>query len=113
MLASPGVKTKLADYLARTNESHRAFAARAGFPKLYPMVSLWSRGIGRPGLEAAMAIQAATGGEIPAAYWLTVEPQARPVPARKHKRRSQGSQQRGSKARHARTLRPRRGPATN
>jgi hypothetical protein len=61
--------TKLGEYLKRERLSHRAFAVRAGFPHLHPMVGLWARGKRIPGLDTAFAIERATGGKVPAAYW--------------------------------------------
>lgn len=72
MLASAAVKTKLASYLDKHSISHREFAAKAGIAHLHPMVSLWARGMGAPGLDNALAIERATDGEVPATYWGTL-----------------------------------------
>ena len=69
--------TRLGQYLQKHHLSHRAFAAQAGFPALYPMVSLWARGKARPGIDLVFRIEEATGGEVPAAYWQTVRPSGR------------------------------------
>lgn len=64
------MRTKLSDYLARTGISHRAFAEQAGIPHLHPMISQWAAAKRWPQLAAAVGIERATDGEIPAAYWL-------------------------------------------
>lgn len=63
------MRTKLSVYLARTKESHRKFAARAGIPHLHPMISQWAAGKRWPGFAAAVLMERATKGEIPADYW--------------------------------------------
>lgn len=68
--------TRLAVYLKRTGTSHRAFATRAGIPRLHPMIGLWARGVRLPGLVAAHKIEAATDGEIPASYWVRLKVRA-------------------------------------
>ena len=72
------MSTRLKTYLKKHKLTHRAFAAQAGFPALHPMVSLWARGLRRPGGWNAIRIEKATGGKIPASYWLTVEPSTAP-----------------------------------
>lgn len=71
------MRTKLAAYLSRKDESHRAFADRAGIPHLHPMISQWASGKRFPGLEAALAIETATEGEVPARYWLKLSKSVR------------------------------------
>lgn len=65
-----GVRTKLHHYLTARHESHRAFAERAGIGYLHPMVSQWASAKVFPGLAPALAIEKATGGEVPASYWV-------------------------------------------
>jgi DNA-binding transcriptional regulator YdaS (Cro superfamily) len=67
------VRTKLSVYLARHKMSHRAFADKAGIPHLHPMISQWAAARRWPGLAAAVGIERATGGEIPASYWLDLK----------------------------------------
>ena len=69
MLALRAVRTKLAVYLSRTPITHRALAAKAGIPHLHPMISQWAAGKRWPGLEAAVGLERATGGAVPASYW--------------------------------------------
>lgn len=69
----PKAPTKLAAYLAKKKESHRAFAARAGFAHLHPMVGLWARGVRFPDVEHAFAIESATVGEVPASHWAALK----------------------------------------
>lgn len=69
MLASRLVRTRLATYLDRSKLSHRAFAEKAGIPHLHPMISQWAAGKRWPGLDAAVAIEEATDGAVPASYW--------------------------------------------
>lgn len=81
------MRTKLSRYLSRTKESHRAFASRAGIPHLHPMISQWAAAKRWPGLEAAVGMERATEGEVPAAYWTDLKRRtenraARTVPAR-------------------------------
>ena len=63
------MRTKLAAYLDRTKISHRALAAKAGIPHLHPMISQWASAKRLPGLDAAVGLEEATGGEVPASYW--------------------------------------------
>jgi hypothetical protein len=66
------VTTKLKAYLRRAKISHRAFAEQAGIPHLHPMISQWAdapRTNRWPGLAAAVGMERASGGKIPAAYW--------------------------------------------
>jgi DNA-binding transcriptional regulator YdaS (Cro superfamily) len=73
VLASDPVKTKLSAYLRRTKISHRALAEKAGIPHLHPMISQWAKAERWPGLAAAVGIERATGGKIPASYWLDLK----------------------------------------
>jgi hypothetical protein len=69
--------TKLAAWLDRTGMSHRAFAKKAGIPKLHPMVGLWAKGRHLPGLVTAFAIERGTEGAIPVSYWLRLRKQVK------------------------------------
>lgn len=86
------VETKLAVYLKAHDLSHREFAAKAGFPKLHPMVSLWARGLARPSGWSALAIEQATGGEIEAAYWRSIPARKTRKPTLKNKRLTKSRQ---------------------
>ena len=87
------METKLAVFLKDHSLSHRAFAKRAGLDDLHPMVSLWARGLARPSLETAVAIEKATDGAIPTAYWLSVPSRknAEPPSAARVTRRRRGA----------------------
>lgn len=87
MLAFAIVRTKLSEYLARTKISHRALAEKAGIPHLHPMISQWAKGQRWPGLAAAVGLERATGGEIPASYWLDLKRGVVPGVARRATRR--------------------------
>lgn len=67
--------TLLGEYLARTREIPADFARRAQVPA--PMVSEWCHGFRRPGLRNALKVEAATKGEVPARYWITVKTKTR------------------------------------
>lgn len=60
---------RLLAYLRRNKESHRAFAERAKIRHLHPMVSQWANDRRFPGLAPALAMEEATGGDVPASYW--------------------------------------------
>ena len=64
------MRTRLAEHIARLGITQEEFARRHGLPT--SMVSFWSRAKRRPGLEHALTIERASGGEIPAEYWLGV-----------------------------------------
>lgn len=60
--------TLLAEYLARHDMRQAEFSRRTGIPP--PMINQYASGERRPGLANALAIEAATDGEIPASYWV-------------------------------------------
>lgn len=74
------MRTKLAIYLSRTKESHRKFAARAGIANLHPMISQWAAGKRWPGLKAAVLMERATDGAVPAAYWFDLRRKVESTP---------------------------------
>jgi DNA-binding transcriptional regulator YdaS (Cro superfamily) len=57
----------LVRYLDDTGLSQTAFAARLGFP--LSNVNGWFKGHRKPCLEAALRMEKATGGAIPAGAW--------------------------------------------
>lgn len=62
--------TALGRYLEQTGQTHEAFAEIASVPA--PMISLWVRGLRRPGLDNAVRIAKATNERVPVSYWTTV-----------------------------------------
>ena len=58
----------LVRYLDDTGQSQTQFAARLGFP--LSNVNGWFKGHRRPSLEAALRMEKATGGAIPAGAWM-------------------------------------------
>lgn len=75
------METQLGEYLRVHGMTHEEFADKANVPA--PQVSLWSRGIRRPGISNAMKIAEATGGLITIEYWSTVVTPPRPTKRRK------------------------------
>lgn len=71
----------LAEYLRETATPQGDFAAQCGIDQ--PMVSMYLSGKRRPGLDAAFAIERASGGRVPAAYWASLSPIARATPRRR------------------------------
>lgn len=61
----------LAAYLDRNGLSLRAFAEKVEAP--VALVWRWRRGKGTPGNTYILAIDAATGGAVPASAWLKAE----------------------------------------
>ena len=76
--------TLLASYLAEQGITSSEFASKAGLSQ--SSVSLWMHAKRRPGLDHALAIERATGGAIPAAYWVTVQAENRNGRQKKPKR---------------------------
>jgi transcriptional regulator with XRE-family HTH domain len=58
----------LARHLKAKNLTQSAFAEAAGLSS--PLISMWLSRRRRPGLKSAVALEAATGGAVPAASWL-------------------------------------------
>lgn len=88
-------------YLRDRGVSLRAFADKVGASP--SAVLNWRRGDAAPGAAFLGRIRDEAG--IPLDAWIESAPQ--------HKGAAKGSKKRGAKARHASTLRPRRGGATN
>lgn len=59
--------TLLAEHIRRRRITQAMFARLAGLDP--PMVSLYARGKRRPGLAAALKMEKASAGEVPASYW--------------------------------------------
>jgi transcriptional regulator with XRE-family HTH domain len=64
---------KLSDYLTQNGIRQEDFAARIGVTQA--TVSRLKAEIMRPSIKVAARIEEETGGEIPAAYWATVQVQ--------------------------------------
>lgn len=64
------MRTRLADFIESTGGTQSEFCRRFGFAP--PMVCEWVNGTRRPGRDNALALEAATGGQIPASYWKKV-----------------------------------------
>jgi transcriptional regulator with XRE-family HTH domain len=63
---------RLARYLADKGVTQADLCRLSGIQP--PMISEYVNGNRRPGLDAAFAIEKATGGEVPASYWLGIGP---------------------------------------
>jgi transcriptional regulator with XRE-family HTH domain len=63
---------RLARYLADKGVTQADLCRLSGIQP--PMISEYVNGNRRPGLDAAFAIEKATGGEVPARYWLGIGP---------------------------------------
>jgi len=64
--------TKLAQYLTAHDETNAAFSRRCGIRR--EVLGHYVNGDRRPGLENAVRIEKATGGEVPHTYWVTFVP---------------------------------------
>jgi predicted transcriptional regulator len=62
------MKNLLAEYLADNEQTYVAFAKILGVTD--SAVWRWANGQRKPGLNEAYAIERATGGAVPAIYWL-------------------------------------------
>lgn len=71
---------KLQHHLETNNIARREFADRIGVDQ--SVLSRFCRGLARPGLDKAVAIERATDGSVPASYWVD-EIQSLPSPALK------------------------------
>jgi transcriptional regulator with XRE-family HTH domain len=60
---------RLVRFLETSKTSQTDFATKAGL--LASMISHYCNGSRRPGLDAALAIEKASGGEVPATVWST------------------------------------------
>ena len=67
MCKVPGMN-KLKHYLEDNKIARRDFAALIGVDQ--SVLSRFCNDLARPGLEKAVAIERATGGEVPAAFWV-------------------------------------------
>jgi transcriptional regulator with XRE-family HTH domain len=63
---------RLAQYLTESGVSQAEFGRLAGISS--PMICEYVSGKRRPGLDAAFAIERASGGEVPASYWTSIAP---------------------------------------
>lgn len=59
---------KLQQHLETNNIGRREFADQIGVDQ--SVLSRFCRGLARPGLDNAIAIERATAGAVPAAYWV-------------------------------------------
>lgn len=60
---------KLQHHLETNNIARREFAEQIGVDQ--SVLSRFCRGLARPGLDKAVAIERATDGAVPAAYWVS------------------------------------------
>ena len=63
---------KLQHYLETNNIGRREFAELIGVDQ--SVLSRFCRALARPGLDNAVAIERATGGAVPVAYWVDEAP---------------------------------------
>lgn len=79
----------LTEYLKATGANDKDFAARAGVSTA--SVSLWKRGLSRPGYDSALLLQSATGGAVPYLAWQhqadapAPPPKVKPAPTTKRR----------------------------
>jgi transcriptional regulator with XRE-family HTH domain len=69
---------KLQQHLETHNIARREFADRIGVDQ--SVLSRFCRGLARPGLDNAVAIERATDGAVPASYWVDEAQAPSPLP---------------------------------